>query len=66
MMRVGERYSNFFCTPRFSSQSFSTPPTDSSDVMIMAVRIGSSIFWIEVGGGNFVGLSTSITSPRSS
>ncbi len=61
--RVGERYSKFFCTPRFSSQSFRTPPTDSSEVMIIAVRIGSSIFWIEVGGGNFVGLSTCSTSP---
>ena len=29
----------------------------------MAVIIGSSILGIELGGGNFVGLSTSITSP---
>src|SRR5579863_1702239 len=62
MTRVGERYSKFFCVPRFSSQSCSIPPTESSAVMIIAVITGSSIFAISLGGGNFVGLSTSTTS----
>ena len=55
-MRVGERYSNFFCVPRFSSQSCRTPPTDSSEVMIMAVSIGSSIFLNGSGRGKFGGV----------
>src|SRR6266568_2609333 len=53
MTRVGDKYSKFFCTPRFSWQSCRIAPTDSSLVMIIAVMIGSSIFSMSPGFGNF-------------
>jgi hypothetical protein len=56
-------YSNFFCTPRFSSSSARMPPMYSSRVITVASMIGSSICLISVGSGKRVGLSTSITSP---
>ena len=44
-------YSNFFCSPRFSSSSFRIPPRYSSRVITVASMIGSSICLISEGFG---------------
>src|SRR5664279_5483688 len=63
MTRPPPMYSNFFCTPRFSSSSFRIPPRYSSRVITVASMMGSSICLISEGSGNLVGLFTSMISP---
>src|ERR1039457_4132013 len=63
MTRPPPMYSNFFCSPRFSSSSFRIPPRYSSRVITVASMRGSSICLISQGSGHLVGLVTSMTSP---
>jgi len=57
-----ERYSKFFCVPRFPGK-LQDSPIGILVGIIMALMIGSSIFSMSLGFGNFAGLSTSTTSP---
>jgi len=63
MTRVGERYSKFFCVPRFLLAELQ----DSTNGILVGDDHGfdDRLFdFLDVPGfGNFAGLSTSITSP---